>query len=147
MQRGENVGVATILRGHGAKKARGRRDCQKMLAPLALSALALARAGQAAEVAEPLEADPFNAKSGARHGVSVATYDKVACIGRVSIHIPGCLAGAPTIIRGLGHNYSPFATAKGPDSFHIREQGRESVSLGLCDLSFDNCTYATRSFE
>lgn len=118
-----------------------------MLASLALSALALVRAGQAAWVAVPLEAAPFYAKGGARHGVFVATYDEDACIGRVSTHIPGCLVGAPATVRGLGQNYSAFATAKGPDSFYIRVQGRESVSLALRDLSFDNCTYTTRPFE
>ena len=117
-----------------------------MLAALALAALAFVCTGEAAENTTSLEAAPFYAGSGARHGVFEVTYDAETCSGHVTIHIPGCLTTAPATIQGLG-NYTDFAKSKGPDSFYIRVQGRESVALGLHDLTFHNCTYTTRPFE
>ena len=113
---------------------------------MALAAATVAVSSVSADTATPLEAAPFYDSSGTRHGVFLAIYDEETCSGSVSIHLPRCLAAAPTTIPGLG-NFTAFATTKGPDSFYIRVQGRESVALGLHDLTFHNCTYMTRRFE
>ena len=110
--------------------------------------IAIAHAG-AALCLRPISmrpTDAYTTQASTNQNEFLVFFNEHTCVGHFDFRIPGCNANQTEVMSALGE-FHKFAVAKGPDSFHVRVSGTETLSLSVHDFEHVDCRYTTIPFH